>query len=112
MRLPARGQPSPDPSQPQISEPRCVGIWKLGVQWSLFLCIPEEGEQWRRRGGVLLAVFSRCPLLATGNCHAGPLASTYPHLPRRRVLTMGWMSPSSILEGFLGIAAEGLCGYE
>lgn len=55
MRLPARGQPSPDPAQPHVSlEPRCCvcvggGRWQLGVQWPLFWCLSGEGEQRRGR---------------------------------------------------------------
>ncbi|KAF5928822.1 hypothetical protein HPG69_012393, partial [Diceros bicornis minor] len=101
MRLPARGQPSPDPAQPHVLEPRCWRIWKLGVQWPVSV---HPG------GGVLLAGLSRSPLPATGNCHVSRLAPTHPHLPRRP--HCGLAAPSSIPEGFPGTAAEGLCGCE
>lgn len=96
VSLPARGQSSPDPTQPAYSEPRCSGFGNEGSSGRGSCASP--GSRNSGGGGVLLlAGLSRCPLRLQA-----VVTPAHPRLPLQRVLSGLWMPPSSVPEGFSG----------
>lgn len=96
VSLPARGQSSPDPTQPAYSEPRCSGFGNEGSSGRGSCASP--GSRNSGGGGVLLlAGLSRCPLRLQA-----VVTPAHPRLPLQRVRSGLWMPPSSVPEGFSG----------